>query len=331
MDLFYPVLHGEHAPTKDYSDGFPPFDFMEVGKRLDLILEGIGSVEPIVRHDVEGTIDRAYLERLHRSDYLEFLEELCGDLAPGEEYIPSIFRDRLERAPLRFRGGMYCSEIGTPLMRGTWRAAENSAQTVLEATEWMMRRGCDVWAMTRPPGHHAHVARYGGYSFLNNAAVAVVRMKEAGYRAVVLDIDYHIGDGTVEFSEKLGFSYYSLHIDPWRNYPYFSSDTKFPESARLIHLPHETTAVEYLNALKRLLKEIATERYDYLILSLGFDILASDYCQDEFILIENRHMEEIAREIRRSTEKPVLIALEGGYDQPNLAEAGRYFMKGWVS
>ncbi len=50
----------------------------------------------------------------------------------------------------------------------------------------------------RPPGHHAHPDRNGGFCIFNNMAVAVKKALAEGriVSAVILDIDLHFGDGT---------------------------------------------------------------------------------------------------------------------------------------
>ncbi len=52
-------------------------------------------------------------------------------------------------------------------------------------------------ALTRPPGHHAGADFFGGYCFLNNAALAAQALRDAGAdRVAVVDVDYHHGNGT---------------------------------------------------------------------------------------------------------------------------------------
>lgn len=47
------------------------------------------------------------------------------------------------------------------------------------------------------PGHHASQNTYGGYCFLNNAAICAKKLQQNGYNNIaILDLDYHAGDGT---------------------------------------------------------------------------------------------------------------------------------------
>ena len=63
---------------------------------------------------------------------------------------------------------------------------------------------------------------YGGYCFFNNAAVAAHHVAATtGTKVVVLDVDYHHGNGTQQiFYERGDVMYVSLHGDPARAYPY---------------------------------------------------------------------------------------------------------------
>ena len=330
MKIFYPRHHNLHNPTKDYSDGFPPFDFMEIDKRLELLLDGLKEADgKCVVEVVEDCIKDEALLELHKREYIAFLDALSNELEDGEEYIPSIFGKSLEKAPIRFQGGMFTREIGTPIQKQTPKAARNSAKTTVKAMECLLNNDERfVFALTRPPGHHAMPAMYGGYSFFNNGVLAAKYAYKLGYRPLILDIDYHIGDGTAEFAKEGWFEYFSLHIDPWRNFPYLDADITFASNVHLWHLPHKTDANRYLATLQEALAKINETNFDVMLLSLGFDILQSDYCQDEFIHIDPHHFEQIASMISTKVDKKILIVLEGGYDLPNLQESAKRFMKG---
>jgi len=330
MNVFYPSLNVYHNPTKDYSDGFPPYDYIENPERLDLIIKGIKKADSCKIIKIIDIIEISYLTKLHSVEYVNFLKKLSNELSEYEEYIPSIFRNKLDLAPVKFQGGMFCKEIGTPIMKKTFITALNSANTCLEAAKYLHNNNESVFAMTRPPGHHAGISSYGGYSFFNNCIVAANYFLEKKLRPIVLDIDYHVGDGTIEFAEKLNIPYYSINIDPWKNYPYFDVDIKFKSNIKLLHLQHNTSGKEYLKYLNQISSEIKKRKFDILILSLGFDIVQTDYCQDENILISNNDFLKIGEIISKQITKKVLICLEGGYDKPNLEDCAYKFTKGFL-
>ena len=69
------------------------------------------------------------------------------------------------------------------------------------------------FALVRPPGHHASPDFSWGYCFFNNIAIAIAKLKQEGKirRAMVLDIDHHDGDGTINV---LGVKGYTTILNP---------------------------------------------------------------------------------------------------------------------
>ena len=64
---------------------------------------------------------------------------------------------------------------------------------------------------------------FGGYCFLNNAAIAAQYLCDQGTkRAAILDIDFHHGNGTQDiFYDRDDVMFCSLHGDPQQAFPYF--------------------------------------------------------------------------------------------------------------
>ena len=82
---------------------------------------------------------------------------------------------------------------------GTWEAAYWSAQVALTAANLVQGGERAAYALCRPPGHHASIDQYGGYCYLNNAAIAArwLQGKNAS-RVAIVNIDTHHGNGTQE-------------------------------------------------------------------------------------------------------------------------------------
>ena len=328
MHYFYPKLHNLHQPTIDLSDGLPGYKHLEVSSRVELVLKGL-----LEAYKADVTyVDYSECEEvreIHDDDYVDFLLTISKELEDKEEYIPPMFRQNMSSSPLYFQGGMYCSEIGTPIGKESIKAALNSAKTTLIATEYMMQEPKSAFVLARPPGHHAGVRRYGGYCFFNNAYLAANSFVKRGYKVAVIDIDYHVGDGSMEFAtDKM--PYFSLHANVHRNYPYF--DAEFQNSNENVYLEEFNTGIdgtEYVRIVRELLANVIDKSFDKVVLSLGFDTLESDYTQDEYIYVKPENFQTIG-ELFGSLKQEVLIVLEGGYDSEYLDICSNYFMSGFM-
>src|SRR5579859_7398068 len=61
-----------------------------------------------------------------------------------------------------------------------------------------------TFALIRPPGHHATTNLCGGYCYLNNVVICaadVLRHTLAG-KVVIIDVDFHHGNGVVEILQR---------------------------------------------------------------------------------------------------------------------------------
>ena len=102
------------------------------------------------------------------------------------------------------------------LTAGTWAAARLGAEIALTAQRCIRAGERAVFALSRPPGHHAGPDFLGGYCFINNAAVAAQAFVDDGaQRVAILDVDYHHGNGTQAiFYDRADVLFQSIHGDP---------------------------------------------------------------------------------------------------------------------
>ncbi len=116
------------------------------------------------------------------------------------------------------QAGYYAIDRDCPILAGTWDAAYWSAQAALTAADLVQAGERTAYALCRPPGHHASASQYGGYCYLNNAAIAARHLQgRANARVAIVDIDYHHGNGTQEiFYADPTVLTCSLHADPRR-------------------------------------------------------------------------------------------------------------------
>jgi len=213
--------------------------------------------------------------------------------------------------------GYHCTDDLTPILPATWDAAYWAAQVALSAARALRDGSALSYALCRPPGHHVYRDLYGGYCYLNNAAIAAHWLSAQGRRPAIIDIDYHHGNGTQAiFYDRDDVFFCSLHADPQQEYPYYAG---YPEEmgsgageGYTLNLPLalDTDEKSYLHALTWALDAVEASAPDALIVSLGFDTLAGDPHGGM------RLAPESFRPIGRSLaglRRPILLVQEGGY------------------
>jgi len=324
MITVYSADHRYHDGKVELNDGklVPCF---ENPRRAELVRArveavGLGEIVPPRPHGLDP------VRRVHRSDYIDFLstahdewkaEHGDYDALPLNWPVPGMRRD-VRPQHIDGKIGLYCLDAGTPLTAGTFRAITAGADVALTAAALIGSGERAAFALTRPPGHHATSACYGGYCFFNNAAIAAQALRDAGAaRVCVLDVDYHHGNGTQEiFYERGDVLFVSLHSDPVHEYPYFcgyadETGAGAGESANLnIPLAWGTDAAQYVAALDHALARIEAFGVDALVVSLGVDTYKGDPISrfaldhDDFTTIGAR----IA-----GAKHPTVFVMEGGY------------------
>jgi acetoin utilization deacetylase AcuC-like enzyme len=204
-------------------------------------------------------------------------------MLPGAFPARGMRRDRVPTG-LHARLGYYAFDAGSPIVSGTWQAARAAAHCALTAADLVASGERSAYALCRPPGHHAGRGMFGGYCFLNNAALAAQRLRDAGMpRVAVLDVDYHHGNGTQDiFWERDDVPFVSIHGDPETEYPFFlghadergagpgeGCNHNFP-------LPRGTDWTRYSATLDEALRRIDAHAPQALVVSLGVDIFEGD-------------------------------------------------------
>ena len=83
----------------------------------------------------------------------------------------------------------------------------------IQAAEIAMS-GEPVFALIRPPGHHASASSYWGFCYLSNMSIALLALRAQGLikTAFILDFDLHVGDGTIDIlGDDEGFIIHNPH------------------------------------------------------------------------------------------------------------------------
>jgi acetoin utilization deacetylase AcuC-like enzyme len=296
----------------------------ECPERAQFVLERVleqklGSVIAPTRFDA------AALRRVHDAQYLQFLEHSWRDwVAAGNrgEAIPDCWpaRRMTQKCPTRITGklGYYAMAGETSISDGTWEAARAAADVALTAAAHLKRGERAAFALCRPPGHHAARDLFGGYCFVNNAAVAAQWLRDGGAgRVAILDVDYHHGNGTQDiFYERADVLFASLHADPAEAFPYFSGyEDEIGSGAGHgftlnLPLPEGTEFGVWQQALRVALQRIAEFRADALVVSLGVDTFIDDPISA--FRLQSEDFTTYGRMIG-ACSLPTLFVLEGGY------------------
>jgi acetoin utilization deacetylase AcuC-like enzyme len=301
----------------------------EHGGRVDAILQAIGRTETPADQGMEPLL------RVHSADYLEFLrtahEQWRAAGREGDAY-PYTF-PVVQRRPLKLNRvdallGQYSFDTSTPIAERTWDAAYWSAQTALSAVDAVLEGERTAFAFCRPPGHHAGADYLGGYSYLNNAAIAAEQAMAAGRRVAILDVDYHHGNGTQDVvSGREGIAFASIHADPSTDYPFFWGHADESQGNILnLPLPRGTDWSACEPALARALDWIAKHEADLLIVSYGADTFEGDPISH--FMLKTSDYTPMARRIA-SLGLPTMIVMEGGYAVDALGVNVAEFLSGF--
>ncbi|AMM25245.1 histone deacetylase family protein [Variovorax sp. PAMC 28711] len=327
MHTFYNDRHALHHGKLEMFRGelVPCF---EVPARADFVLDelkrrALGTVE------TPTAFDDGVIARVHAPRYVDFLrgawdEWVALDPANAQrDAFPSYwpirtFRSDVLPASFAARMGLFSYDAGSPLTAGTWTAAHAGAGCAIAAARSLVAGERAAFALTRPPGHHAGADFFGGYCFLNNAAIAAQTLRDAGMaRVAVLDIDYHHGNGTQAlFYERADVQVTSLHGDPHTEYPYYLGYADEDGAGaglgfnRNLPLPRGTGFAAWRAALGTALQGIAAFGADALVISLGLDTFAGDPIAG--FTLQSADYLAIGDALARAG-LPTVFVFEGGY------------------
>ncbi|MFZ5791449.1 MAG: histone deacetylase family protein [Pseudomonadota bacterium] len=317
--------HRLHAPKGELSFGrfVPPF---ENPRRVDSILARIAETKlgPVLEPERFGL---ELARRVHRAGLLDFLESAWARWtrrfgADAPEAIPLSWpvegMRRIEPESVTGRFAFYALDASAAITATTWTAVRAAVDVALTAQKLVAGGERAAFALCRPPGHHATPDHYGGYCFLNNAAIAAEAFRQGGAdRVAILDVDYHHGNGTqAVFYRRADVLFASLHADPQQEYPYFSGYAdeagEGPGEGFNANYPLRwgTGWEAYGAALDHALARIAAYGPDALVVSLGVDTFEKDPIA-QFKLRSEDYIRIGAR--IAALRHPTLFVMEGGY------------------
>jgi acetoin utilization deacetylase AcuC-like enzyme len=214
---------------------------------------------------------------------------------------------------------------------GSLEAAEFAAGGVLNVVDAVMQgKVKNAFAAVRPPGHHATPTRGMGFCIFNNVAIAAryLQKKYGLKRVLIVDWDYHHGNGTQEtFYEDGSVFYFSTHH--YGAYPGTGSaaETGAGKGAGKIlnvPLPPGASDAQILEAFQtKLVPATRNFKPDFILISAGFDGMRNDLLgvfditPAGFAAI-TRIVVQLAKELCQGR---LVSVLEGGYRLDGLAES----------
>jgi acetoin utilization deacetylase AcuC-like enzyme len=324
MKVIYTEAHRKRASKTELYGGelVRPFECPE---RMDYILGRFRETEfgkIIAPHEVQSDA----LAKIHDKGYLSFLKSAWNDWKSEGfkgEAIVTVWPSRSmpsTHIPDFIEGkiGYYCLAAETSISNGTAEAAWASLDVALSGAEHVLAGDGAAFSLCRPPGHHASRDQYGGYCFINNAAVAAQHMRDSGLdKVAVLDIDFHHGNGTQAiFYSRSDVLFLSLHGDPMAAFPHFlghSDEIGDGEGEGFnfnYPMPVGTSFSKWSTALDSALQHISNFGADAVVVSLGVDTFEKDPIS--FFKLASNDFITMGERISM-LDMPTLFVMEGGY------------------
>lgn len=324
-----------HDPKHEVWVGVPT-PGTEVAARVDAILDAVAG-HPLVEAELHGA---EALHRVHDPELVEFLASVHDRWLAGE-YVELVGQDRVvpyffptpamsaglpvrDAPAVHALAGRFAYDTMTTVGPGTWQAVAAAADCALTAAALVAAGTPSAYALSRPPGHHATPAGYGGSCYLNNAALAAQALRDAGReRVAVVDLDAHHGNGTQAiFWERGDVLYGSLHVDPGTGwFPHvlgYADETGSGAGSgatRNLPLAPGTGDDAWLDAVSALRDWVSGAGCDALVVSLGVDAAADD---PESPLEVTEAGYRGAGRLLGGLGLPSVLVQEGGYHLPSL-------------
>lgn len=297
----------------------------------------------IVRQDrheiVEAPLNRAgAVTEIHDPDYVEFLRTVHARWTENPGYGPVVIPNvhpthRMHRKPTELLGelGWYSNSTSCPITAGTWPAVFAATQVAIHGAERLASPAAPVYAMCRPPGHHAYPDLMTGVCYLNNAAIAAHQLTRRFGKVAIIDIDVHHCNGTqFIFWERPDVLVCSIHIDPRLSAPYYAGhadETGEGAGAGLTFnqpLPWATPDPVWIEAIDAAIGKVRGFAPGALVVSLGFD--AGEHDPVATFRITDAGFAEAGRRLA-ALALPTLLVQEGGYLSPSLGGYLRSFLR----
>ena len=265
------------------SNAYQSFDIMKYKKIRDRLIK-----EKLIRRKdilIPEMIRYEDMALVHQEDYIKKIKDplkvaqflRIGEVDPWDSYILEFYRS--------VTGGTHL------------------------AAEYAIKNGGIIFNLGGG-FHHAQSNRAAGFCLINDVAIAIenVRLKYDLSKVLIIDLDYHQGDGNLEFyRENDNVFTFSMHATKWVE---ANSQTN-----KDILLPHDVSGKDYLEILHSELEPVV-DSFDP---DLVFYIAGSDPYEHDTLCDLNLSREEmlqrnlyVTRLVKRKGT-PLIVVAGGGY------------------
>ena len=219
-------------------------------------------------------------------------------------------------------------DADTVMSGDSYQVALWAAGGMLRALEAVMDGGNPVFALVRPPGHHATHSQSMGFCLFNNIAIAARQalQKYGLERIAIIDFDVHHGNGSQDtFYNEPRVLYISTHESPL--YPGTGSieETGSGDGSGTtinIPLPAGSGDAEYITAFEQIIAP-AVRRFapQMILVSAGYDPHWSERLSMMEVSVSGfARMLGIIRDLANELcPSRLILSLEGGYPLDALA------------
>jgi acetoin utilization protein AcuC len=247
------------------------------------------------------------IARFHSREYIEILRAVsAGDWVPHAT-----------------RYGLGPGD--NPIFPGLWEAAQLAAGGSLLAAQLVATGEADRAFHFAGGLHHAMPGRASGFCYVNDAVLAIMRLRARGFRVAYVDIDAHHGDGVqFAFYDDPAVLTVSTHERGDRLFPGTGFVVEMGERDGLgyaVNLPLQplTDDAVYHHAFEAVVPPLVTAfKPDALVIQLGIDSHRTDPLTHLSLTVQG-----FVQAVRRLLPlAPRVVALGGGgYDLANVARA----------
>ncbi len=288
------------------SGGYPdecPFNTSRAGRTREAVIS-MGLLDGDNKEVAPISASRESLSKFHTLEYLDILERAGhGDISPDDA----------------LKAGLGTPDC--PIFDNMFEYVSLAAGATLTAVDLILRGEAEVAFNPSGGFHHAQPDHAAGFCYLNDIALALLVLREAGKRVVFLDIDVHHCDGVQDaFYDSGDVMTISLHESGKTLFPGTGYENELGDGDGLgqcvnVPLPVGT----YDEAYERIFRDVAVPAVarfdpDVIIVEAGMDSLAGDPLA-HLNLTNNTHAHIVERMMQ--FDKPLLVTGGGGYNVKN--------------